>query len=330
MKWYDVLALAWKGKGRFGLSAGLFLLGSALSVTLAGGRTMALEKEKSQPWELQVSVEEFSEEDLAAVCAIEGVIDVTPVYEIPLELAVGACTQEITVYGLRGEYLQKNMLDGEIFSGEDTASYLVINRAAWMAFRDTTGKTVAADALPDWRQSAVWLRSGGPGAEGEEEAGGGAQFPARICGISLEGETPEAYMDMEWAKKLLQSRGETPAPSRLLVRITDAGTQEAVSEALAGLGALAENTDEESMLSWRQRGMENGYMAVLSLVCFLAAVSLLHLRIRYGRAGWQRENDALEAAGMAKGVYGYVGVLSVGLYVFVWAAVGAGAGLLML
>ncbi len=330
MRWYDALAMAWKGRGRLGLSAGLFLLGSALGVTLAGGRTMALEKEKSQPWELQVSVEEFSEEDLAAICAVEGVIDVTPVYEIPLELAVGACTQEITVYGVRGEYLQKNMLDGELFSGEDTASYLVINRAAWMAFRDTTGQTVAADALPDWRQSAVWLRNGGSGDEEEGEADKGAQFPARICGICLEGETPEAYMDAERAKQLLRSRGETPTPSRLLVRITDAGTQEAVSEALAGLGAMAENTDEESMISWRQRGMENGYTAVLSLVCFLAAVSLLHLRISYGRAGWQRENEALEAVGMAKGVYGHIGRLSVGLYVVVWAAAGVCAGLLAL
>lgn len=326
MKWYDIVYLAWKGKSRFGLSVGLFLLGGMLSLTLAGGRTMALEKEKSQPWELQITVDEFSEENLAAIWAIEDVIDVTPVYEIPVELVVGACTQKITVYGVRGEYLQKNMLDGELFSGGDTASCLMINRAAWMAFRDTTGKTVAADALPDWRQSAVWLQSGDSEGQ-EEEPAAGVRFPARICGICLEGETPEAYMDSEWAKKVLLGRGEIPTPTRLLVRIRNAGAQETVSEALANLGAAADNTDTESMISWQRRGIENGYTAVISLVCFFAAAALIRLHVRYGREGWLRENAALEAGGARKGAYLRIVGLSLVLYGGMWMGVGMCIGI---
>lgn len=329
MRWYDTLALAWKGSGRFGLSAGLFLLGGALGLTLAGGRTMDLDREKSQPWELQVSVEEFSEENLSAVYAIEDVVDVTPVYEIPMELVVGACTQELTVYGVRGEYLQKSMLDGEVFSEGGTSPCLVLNRAAWTAFKDAKGETVAADALPDWRQPAVWVQSGG--VEGEDgENAGGVRFPARICGICLEGETPEAYMDSEWAKKLLTGRGEAPLIGRLLIRIRDAGSQEAVSEALADLGAAAENTDTESMVSWHQREMENGYTAFTSLVCFFAAAALLHLQLVHGRERRQQENAALEAAGVPKGFYRRIGIWGIVLYVGMWTAAGVWIGIIVL
>lgn len=330
MRWCDVLALAWKGRGRFGLSAGLFLLGGALGLTLVGGRTMALNREKNQPWELQIAAEGLPEESLAAVCALEDVIDVTPVYELSVELTVGACTQEITVYGVRGGYLQKSMLDGDMFPEGGQTPYLVINRAAWTAFRDVSGETVAADALPNWRQSAVWLQSGGTGGEDSGDLDGGARFPARICGVCLEGETPEAYMDSEWAKKLLLDRGETPTASRLLVRITDAGAQEAVSEALSALGVSAENTDEESLIFWRQRELENGYGALTSLVCFFAAAALLHLQLVHGRERRQQENAALEAGGMPRGLYKRIGILGLVLYIGTWIAVGVCAGIWVL
>lgn len=318
MKWYDMLRIAWKGRGRLGLAAGTFLLAGAFFFSIALEQTLDVKQQKSQPWELSVSVERFTENDLAAILSIDGVVDATPVYEVPASLLLGGYTEDLTICGVKGSYLQKTVAEGILFPEGGTMPYLLLNREALKVLKDSQGKKAAEDALPDWKQSAARIQSGESAA-----------IPVQICGIFREGESPEAYMDMEMAKKILRSRGEIPRLEKLLVRITDAGAQERVDAALSQLGAVSENTDTESLAIWQVKDTQNQYRGLLTVTCWLAAAALLCLRMGIDRAAGKQEGKNLEMLGIPGAVYGRIGLLRLWIYMAVWSAAGIGIYLLL-
>lgn len=284
MRISDIAGIAVKSlKGRWAVLPAAAAAVGVFCLCFAGTVLAAAQQEKSQPFEISVTAEDagLTENDVAEISKITGVKAASPVLEVPVSVAAGDYTAELTLTGIYPSYLTEKFKTGGVFPESGVMPYIVLNDAACKQFKskddsdmeymyDTGGEggpeeTKAPDI--DWLSESVKL-----------QAGEGNPVTAKICGIlsgEEEGQQPAAYISVAAAKALTPPGGQT-GYAKANVRLTNIGRAESVSKDISALGYIVGDTDKELQAKWDSQEGQMAYLFVtgaFSLLCFSVLMS---------------------------------------------------------
>lgn len=303
---------------RLAMPTVLFIAAAACLLGTAAVEGCTLSRERSAPCRLIASVPDGFGADVSALSQIEGVEACTLVYELDGTLTVRGYAAECTLAGVDGSFLEGELEEGVLY-GEDTAMpYLVLNEAALKLFQEESGE----DAAVDWRNDPVTLTLGASGV----------RVAARISGILSGGSgtgQPAVYVGPSAARSLLLQSGETGGARIVWVDLQNSGIRADAAEGLEALGLTAENGDRETDWRWTLEQARIRWLCLAGGIALLAALAVLHGKLRLDQALHQPEYDHLQALGPARGdVRKTINRVRIAVTVACGLALGAAAGLI--
>lgn len=274
MKTVDVLRIAARGAlGKGGLLPIVGIAACVFCLCFAGAGVANVHQEQALPCELTVAAGQvgLSSSSSAQLEQIPGVVAVTPTVQFQAKLTAGEYTANLTMTGLRGDYVNQTLREGVLFPENAAMPYLMLNRAACEQFRK--GTLEFGNEEPDIR----WLGTGLILQLSE-----GDSVSARVCGIldgKAEEQPPLVLTDYENAQALLRSVGQPADPQQILVRVQDSGAARQVAEKITAMGYAVAQPNEEMEQLWTAARKEADYLILLGLLSLCLAV----LRMRGAR-----------------------------------------------
>lgn len=289
-----------------GMAIGMFCL------CFAGAILTSVSGEKALPCELDVSTEgkvKITDSALVQISEIEGILDATPLLQVPVTVQTGAYTAELTLTGIETYYLDEAYAEGSIFPADTVMPYIVLNEAACKKFSEDE------DNEQDEAPEIDWLGAGFTVKTGEDSR----SVTSRVCGV-LRGEVEEpiAYVNLAIAEELLNEKG-TNAYTSAKVRVVNIGQAERISKAIQAMGLTVDNPNTDQQEKWNMRMKEMGYLiitGIFSLLCasFLISawrqISLLKQRRAWDMLWWMgmRERDIAGLFVIQSGIISLIGV----------------------
>ena len=282
--------------------AAVFLMGVACNVLLQ------IREEKNLPGELIVSASALTEQQIAEISQLEGVLMATPVLEMPGVLLIGEEQREVTLRGVRPEYLMANLQTGDIFPENSAMPYLCLNESMAAMLAAGEADPLSLDSAQPEELKLPMMA----------EILGETSIPARICGIVQnrgQEEQPVAYLSYAAVKKL--ATGQALMPTAWM-RMHDLGEEEQIAEALLQKGFFAYGANDALRLSWQRR---RELCALLLLSAFLAlcgacSIGRCHRRQEQAKREAQQEALALRLMGASKGELGMLFAMRLGAVAF--------------
>jgi hypothetical protein len=284
MRISDLFSLAVKNlRGAWAVLPAAAAAISAFCLCFAGTALTAVQQEKSQPYELSITVQDdtLSENDIAEVSKLTDVVAVTPLLEVSANVIAGEYSAELTLTGINPVYLTEEFEQGGVFPESSVMPYIVLNEAACKLFKsqkddteyefdigDET-ETESEDKAPDvdWLNESVKIQTGE-----------GKPVTSKICGI-LPGEgkdvEPIAYISVSAAKELLKSSKPVAGFEKANARITNSGCAESVTKGISALGFSVGNIDEGVQQKWDGQEGQITYLLVIGVFCLLCTSVLI-------------------------------------------------------
>ena len=268
----------------------LYIVGitiSAFGMMAAGNAFFTMQEEKSQPSQLSVAAEHITDDTLAEIEKIDGVLSVTGVIDVAATLHAGEWKAELVIQGVKPGWLEGTYTQGAAFQDGTSMPYLVLNEAAVRLFTDADGKEIDEKEMPDWGKS-VYL-------DGEKP------LTVKVCGvIQDDSEEPKAYMSISQAKNTLLHMGIIPAYSSALIQTQDMGSEEQVLGQLAQLGLMGASTKPELQESWKRAELELSYLFTASILILLCAGLIAQKNMAMDAIAHTPEYDQLKGMGLLK------------------------------
>jgi hypothetical protein len=277
MRIFDIARIAIKSLTRWAVLPAAAAAIGVFCMCVAGTALAVVQQEKSQPYELSFSSQDsdITEHDIAKISEIEDVKAVTPVFEVPANVAAGDYSAELNLIGIYPSYLTGKFKAGGVFPESGVMPYIVLNEAACKEFKskednmryeyfgDETDSEETKAPDVDWLQESIKII-----------AGEGKPVTAKISGIlsaEEEDEQPAAYISVAAAKALLPPGQQVSAKAS--ARITNIGCAEKVSRGITALGFNIDNINDELQAKWDSQEGQIAYLIVISifsLLCFFA------------------------------------------------------------
>lgn len=293
MKTSDITRLAFRNlKGRWVVLPIIGFAIAAFCFCFAGAILTTVQKEKAQPYELILSAQgnaSITDSVIADILKISDVKAATPILQVPVTIKTGKYVAQLTLTGMKAEYLDVAYAQGSVFPANSVMPYILLNEAAQKQFTEDqpdvnqknadkteadTGENKPANAntkIPEinWLNSSYSLISG--------EAG--RSITSKVCGILSDGDAkdvePASYISLSVANMLLRISSQPTDAKTAWVRVTNIGRADAVSKQIAALGIEVTNSNEQTQAKWDAEMKEMTYLLVISAFCLLCAVTLL-------------------------------------------------------
>lgn len=324
MKIFDLIKLA--AKNLRGWWAALIVLGMAFAtfcLCFAGAILTSVQQEKSLPYELIVSSEgntTLSDSQVAEITKTDGVLAVTPVYQVPVTIKTGEYMAQLTLTGINPAYLTEPYSQGSGFPESSVMPYIVLNLAAQKQFSkdktgsnstDTGSQDTGADEANTGSSNATnnssdakvpeidWLNASYTVHVGEESKG----LTSKVCGIlaiddEKEEQEPAAYISLSAAKSLMQKSGQAADYSAIHVRVENIGQADGVSKSLAALGLTVTNSTEELQAGWNALSREMAFLLVIAVFCLISAAIAMTAWRQISLTKQKQEWNMLQLIGM--------------------------------
>ena len=320
MRLSDYLSLA-----RYGLHRGLetasvlFTAAAVTALCFSGAILTSVRGEKAEPCELSVTAPGWmalTEQSVEDFRAIAQVVDVSGTVEVSASARTGKYTASLALVGLDGGYLRElTYIEGDPFPAESAMPWLILSQGAARSFTDPEDKTRhGADYMPD----IDWLN-----ADLSLDTGGGA-VSAKVSGL-FAGDEPAAYISLDMARSLLQRQGQPASYTGALIRVTDVGAAEAVSQAITDLGYTVAGQDSARQERWDAQTREAVYLAVLAAAGLLCAGMARLTGAALCRETMARRAGVLRWAGVSEAAICSVGLMRSILLALAGAILGAAA-----
>lgn len=266
MKLFELTALALRGwkriafPGLFFWIAAVFLLGSS---AITG---WSIWYEKSRPCTITASAQEVRSDELAKLLQESDILNVSELYSLTNEVAVGGFAGEWELTGVDSRFLNGELKSGTIYPDETGMPWLVVNDSALRLLHDSSDKPLVALDGVNWLSQPVTILSSEKAVIG------------KICGVlaSSEDDAPAVYLSVSAASML--AADETGS---ILLEVRNAGCQEATRNTLQSLGYQATDTNEETQRKWALEEQKVLQGCLAGGVALLSAVCLFWQSIRY-------------------------------------------------
>ncbi len=273
MKTFDLARLALKNiKGLWAVLPVIGFAIAAFCLCFAGAILTAVSEEKAQPYELILSAQGTSgitDNRIADILKIPDVKAATGIMQIPVTVRTGKHQAQLTLTGLDGSYINRQLTRGSLFAPQTVMPYILLNEAACKMFvAEETGISAETPDV-DWLNASFSLISG-------EDTG---SVTSKVCGILSDGGAddaePVAYVSTAVAKELLLKNKQAAVFQAAWARITNIGCADAVSAQIAALGLGVNNANEQTQAKWDMQMKEMAYLIVAGAFCLLCAGALL-------------------------------------------------------
>ena len=326
MRISDLLRIAWKTlRGRWAVLPAMGVAIAAFALCVAGAVLVSVQQEKSQPYELVATSQggvKLSDSDVLAVSQLENVEAASAVMEVPVKLTAEAHTAELTLTGIDAAYLDKVYAQGGAYPADTVMPYIVLNDAACKTFSTGDDSTGSDAPVIDWLNASFTIQLG----EGLHPVA------AKVCGVlaadeAKEGQEPAAYISLFSAKMLQQQLGQSAGYMSIRVRVTDIGSAQRTSHAIAALGLSVSNTVAELQAGWDKRMELMTYLIVIGAFALLCSAVLLAAWRSISRLAQHDEWEALRILGMTQHMQRRIFAAQAGMLVLAGAAVGIIASL---
>lgn len=315
MKIYDLIRMASKNlhsKWVILPIAGIAI--SAFCLSFAGTVLITVGQEKALPFELVLSAEgsnNLSDKTLADIAKLPDVEIVTPLLQVPARVKTGVYSAQLMLTGIDPAYLQEGFTAGDVFPDNGVMPYIVLNNSACKQFSDenietepgsdtgagtntTSGNGDDADADAP---KINWLNAGF-----SVQSGDGRWTVSKVCGILTGDDRQEsaAFISLSAAKDLLQKSGQSTDYTGADIRITNIGSADSVSQAIAALGLNVTNSNTELQAKWDTELKEMTYLIVIGIFCLICTTGLMASRTKISMLEQKETWTMLQWIGMKK------------------------------
>ncbi len=232
-----------------------------------------MQEEKSQPYELGVipGSTEVTDYAVLQISELENVEAATPVLEVPVSIAIGEYTAQLTLVGIEADYLNEELSQGNMFPDSSVMPYIVLNEAALgqlMIESSNTAIDMETDNT-DWLSESVSIIA----SEGMRPVV--SKISGILAKVDEQEQEPVAYISISVAKQLLQQSGMKADYTRMSVRVKNIGSTESVSKSIAELGLMVENNNDELQRKWDMETKEMTYLILIGVFSLLCSAVLM-------------------------------------------------------
>lgn len=227
---------------------------SIFSLCFAGTTLLAVQQEKSLPYELAISAgnnTELIDSDINKIGEIPNVIAVTPLIVFPIIFKIGKKEEQVTLTGMNANYVDETFIQGTIFPNTSAMPYILMNDVFQKQFFNIDEDIDAIDLV----NSNISIQL--------SEIARPTQ--AKIHGIFSNEKVmePTLFVNLSVAKELLRKNGQNTVYTEARVRVTNIEDTESVVKSVEALGFTVTNMDEETQMLWESKLKEMNYLLII-------------------------------------------------------------------
>ncbi|MDI6618909.1 MAG: hypothetical protein QME45_09595 [Clostridiales bacterium] len=141
MKKFDMFHMAVKNlKWKWAALPAICIAVSSFCLSFAGMAYTAVNKEKSQPYDLTINAQgntAITDRTITNILGIPDVKAATPVLQVPSAITAGKYSAQLTLAGIQADYFEGHFITGNIFPDNSVMPYIIINQSACRQFSQT-------------------------------------------------------------------------------------------------------------------------------------------------------------------------------------------------
>lgn len=261
VKLKKIILKTWK---RFGISAFIFSAIASYCFFTAAVSASEIYSEQQQPYELIISAENLSDDDIMNIEKIENIEMITSVYNLPATASIDGKDFETALFGVNGAYLDYEFISGSSFPEISAMPYVILNRYSVQQYIKADNSDVLSYENFIGKQILLTIND--------------KPYAAMITGIFEDNsEEPISYISLSCANNLLIQNGTVPALySSAYVKCLNAGYTQDITSEIESLGFFVENPNTELEDKWETTSSQNTYLFLISAVAIIASCVIIY------------------------------------------------------
>jgi hypothetical protein len=281
MKAYDILHLSCRGlKHHYTPVYIIFIASGVICLCFSLTVFFGIWYEENSPGEISLSAapgKVLTDQDMSVLVNLDHVGNCTPVLSLPANITLGKYKANVTVLGVRRDYISSAFEKGGLFPESSSMPILILNEAACKLFLYQEEKAAVTETSVN-APEIDWLSANFSLSIDEKVK----PIISRISGImkdSTEAALPKAYVDFSAAKTVLQKNGQPTAYDGILLQVKKARVIQEVSDNAASLGYMVDPSYLSISEDWRRRQESAlpllfvGLSLLIGMTLFMAALS---------------------------------------------------------